>query len=210
MKQTMAYYRLSPRTINTQVCVSPSGELTVLAALCRAIHCYWPENPQFAAVVEPKVKAELLRLFRVLDAADAIALYKVPFTTGMAVWWPKYTRAWALPTWKGEVSGQVSKECRQMLNRVAFGGPVPAWATSEDEEEEDEHEHEEEEEGEREEAERDDDGREQDGDHASEGEQLGGDEEMAGGHLQQVCAFLLRPQPHSPHGMILLGQRRRD
>lgn len=142
MKQMMAHYRLCPRNLTSKTCPAPApiqddndngggggngGITTVFQAVCMAIHCYWPENPQYARVVEPKIESEMRRLLRQLDAEDAIALYALP-RAGKGVWWPEYTRGWSQPDWNGEAGGVVTRQCREILGGVELGKPLPAWA----------------------------------------------------------------------------------
>lgn len=105
--------------------------MKVFNVICRKINCWHPSNPQFYAIVHPRIQTTLRSILNKLDRDGSIIIYRLPFKAGKAVHWPPFTLAWSSETWNGlcDVPNAQAKEeertLRMALAAVVEGGKVP-------------------------------------------------------------------------------------
>ncbi|KAK1749548.1 hypothetical protein QBC47DRAFT_465507 [Echria macrotheca] len=123
--RAISHYRLSPYNIRTMAARGENGEAeNIFLSICRQVHCDFPEDPLFNAIVHPRLERHIHSLMNALDKHNIILLYTGPDNKQTA-FWPLYTRTWANPNWDGHWGGIVSPQVRKYFAKVYPGGSLP-------------------------------------------------------------------------------------
>ncbi|KAJ4385234.1 hypothetical protein N0V93_010295 [Gnomoniopsis smithogilvyi] len=140
MHQLASYYQLTPSNTTTAMTRThtpsslPSashhttGSLeTVFDIICKEVNCWHPSNPQFAAIVYPRLHTKLVSILRALDRTGIVVIYGLPTSNIKLVYWPIHTREWAKSDWNGDYGRVVDVELRNTLDAVSSGSEsIPA------------------------------------------------------------------------------------